>query len=134
MPSVTTYGYKVPSVGDLAKGTDGWYESIEFDIDRLDSHDHDGVNSTLLNFGSFAPFTNTVLAINWALDASGIYKQTVTVPSGVDDISNYNLKLIFTAPAGKIGETAYLPYKRATATTYEIYCNDNTAAFTAIYR
>lgn len=134
MPTTTPYGYLIPVDGDLAKGASGWYESLEFDIDRLDSHNHDGVNSALLTVSQFTPYTKAISASDWSLDASGIYKQTVTVPAGIDDISNFNLKLIFTAPAGKVGEAAYLPYKRLSATTFELYCNDNTAAFTALFR
>lgn len=131
---VTDYGYRLPEAGDLAKGTSGWYESIEFDIERLDSHDHDGVNSKQIDVSAFVPFTNTILAAAWVLDGSGIYKQTVTVPTGIDDINNFNVKFIFTAPAGVVGQIMYVPYKRLSATTFEVYCNDNTAAFTAIYR
>lgn len=129
----TSYGYRKPETGDAAKGANGWYASIEFDIDRLNSHNHDGTNSAQLSLNAFSPFTNTILAANWTADGSS-YKQTITVPVGIDDIDNYNVKFKFTAPVGKVGETAYLPYKRLSATTYEVYCNDNTAAFLAIYR
>ena len=129
----TTYGYRIMDVGDKAKGTNGWFESINFNFERLDGHDHDGVNSALLSFASFSPFTGTILAAGWTVSGSG-YKQTVTVPAGVTEINNYNVKFIFTAPSGVVGEIAYLDYKRISATTFDVYCNDNTAAFTVLYR
>lgn len=131
--TTTTYGYRLPEAGDRAKGASGWYASMEFNISRLDTHDHDGVDSAALPMSNIAPYTGTITAVGWSVDGGG-YKQTITVPAGVTEINNYNVKFIFTAPAGKVGEIADLGYKRLTATTYEVYCNDNTAAFTALYR
>lgn len=130
----TTYGYRNPDTGDKAKGTNGWYASLGYNITRGDSHNHDGVNSSLITIANFAPYTQTILAAAWVTDSAGGYTQTVTVPAGVTDVSNYNVKFVFTAPAGMVGETGYLGYKRLTGTTYTLHCNDNTAAFTAIYR
>lgn len=130
----TTYGYKNPDTGDKAKGANGWYASLGYNITRLDSHNHDGVNSSLITIGNFAPYSNAVLAANWATDGAGGYTQTVTVPAGVTEINNYNVKFVFTAPGGMVGAAAYLGYSRVSATTYLVSCNDNTAAFTALYR
>lgn len=131
--TLTTYGYKRPDDGDLAKGANGWFAQLVYNINRLDSHNHDGANSPSLTLGAFVPYTSAILAANWAVSGSG-YKQTITVPAGVTEVNDYNMKFIFTAPAGKVGEVAYLNYDRLTSTTYDVYCSDNTAAFTAIYR
>lgn len=130
---VTTYGYQIPDTGDPAKGATGWMQAVTANFNRLDGHNHDGNNSVLLSLSSFAPFSNTIAAAGWGASGAG-FKQTVTVPAGVTEINNYNVKFIFTAPSGVLGQTAYLGYKRLTATTYEVYCNDNTAALTALYR
>ena len=130
---LTTYGYRLPEAGDPAKTASGWFASMEFNINRLDEHDHDGANSSLLPMSSLTPYSQSVLAAAWTADTAG-YKQTVTVPAGITEVNEYNLKFVFTAPAGMVGYTAYLGYKRLTATTYELYCNDNTAAFTVYYR
>ncbi len=129
----TVYGYRVPEAGDKAKGASGWYQAMEFNWERISDHNHDGANSALLDFSNYTPFSDTIEAADWVVSGLG-YKQTVTVPAGVSDINLYNVKFIFTAPAGRVGEIAYLNYDRLTATTYDVYCNDNTAAFTAIYR
>jgi hypothetical protein len=131
--TLTTYGYKLVSDGDLAKGASGWFAMLNYNTSRFDAHNHDGVSSALLALSALSPYTGTVLAAGWVVTGS-TYKQTITVPAGVTEVNNYNVKFIFTAPAGKIGEIAYLHYDRLTATTYEVFCNDNTAAFTAVYR
>lgn len=131
--TLTTYGYRLPQSGDKAKGTSGWYASYEFNVSRIDTHNHDGANSALLTFSSISPYTGTILAAGWGVDGAG-YKQTVTVPAGVTEVNNYNLKFIVTAGTAAVGTILYLGYKRLTATTYEVYCNDNTTALTVLYR
>lgn len=133
--TTTTYGYRLPQAGDPAKGTSGWFQAYEFNVSRFDSHNHDGANSPLLFLSSLSPYTGTILAANWVLDGAGPgYKQTITVPAAITDVNSYNLKFIFTAPVAKVGQVAYLGYNRTSATTYDVFCNDNTAAFTVLYR
>jgi hypothetical protein len=129
----TTYGYKKPTSGTRAKGSSGWMQALNYNTDRLDDHNHDGSNSALLEMSSFTPYTNTIAAASWSASGAG-YKQTVTVPAGVTDINNYNVKFVASAPAGVASQIIQLHYKRLTATTYELYCNDATLALTAIYR
>ncbi len=132
--TTTTYGYERPDTGDKANGASGWFTSLSFNVTRFDAHSHNGIDSTLLAMSSFTPYTTAILAAAWASDSAGGYTQTVTVPAGLTELNNYNVKFVFTAPGGMVGETGYLGYKRVTATTYVVTCNDNTAAFTAIYR
>jgi hypothetical protein len=129
----TSYGYRIPEAGDRAKGALGWYESIEFDVQRLNDHTHNGIDSASLNVNAFSPYSGTILAAGWTTSGT-TYAQDITTPVGIDDINNFNVKFIFTAPVGSVGEVAYLNYDRLTATTYRVYCNDNTAAFTVLYR
>lgn len=130
----TTYGYQLPDQGDKAKGVLGWFKALAFNITRFDAHNHDGTNSPLLTISNYTPFENAILAASWVTDGAGGYSQVVTVPAGLADLNDYNTKFVFTAPAGKVGQAAYLGYKRLTATTYQVFCNDNTAAFLALYR
>lgn len=129
----STYGYRILDTGDLAKGTNGWFASIVYNWLRMDFHNHDGNNSALLSISSFAPYTVAVPAASWSSTANG-YKQTITAPAGLTEFNNYSVKFVFTAPAGLVGHEAYLGYVRTSATTMDIYCNDNTAAFTAVFR
>lgn len=132
--TTTTYGYRKPDDGDKAKGTNGWYASLNFNIDRFDAHSHNGIDSATIPLSSFTPFSQSITAVGWVTDSAGGYMQTITVPIGVTEVSDYNVKFIYTAPVAKSGEVAYLGYDRQSATTYILYCNDNTATFTAIYR
>lgn len=129
----STYGYRIPDTGDLAKGANGWFASIVYNFERLDDHNHDGVNSALLALASFSPYTATIAAAGWSVSGSG-YKQTISAPAGLTEFNNYNAKFVFTAPVGKVGEIAYLHYDRISATSIDVYCNDNTAEFTAYFR
>ena len=132
---LTTYGYRQLDDGDAAKGANGWFESIEFDIARLDSHNHDGANSALITGSAITPFSNSILAAAWTVDGGG-FKQTVNTPAGMAavDIADYNLKFVFTAPGGQVGRVAYLSWDRISPTSFDVYCNDVTAAFTVLYR
>ena len=217
----TTNGYRLPEDGDLALESNGWFETMEFNIRRFDQHSHDGNNSEQLSLNSMDPYSgvivgpqtflntaiddgadtititghgwtesgapvvynegagNTITGLTdgvtyyviyvdantiqlalseanalagtqidiadsvdnstdnelnpWVVDGVTFY-QTITAPAGIDDINNYNAKFVFTAPAAEVGEVAYLDYDRQTATTYKVYCNDNTAGFTVTYR
>jgi hypothetical protein len=129
----TPYGYRVPQTGDAAKGIGGWYESVEFDVDRLDNHNHDGTNSRLLSSTAIPTATVDVLAANWLPDGPS-YKQTVTMPASVPEVDNVSVRFKQTAPVGPAGMNAMLSFKRLTATTVEIYCSDNTASFLMIMR
>lgn len=132
--TTTTYGYRKPDTGDRAKGASGWMQALVFNIDRFDGHNHDGIDSPQLPMSSLTPYTQDVLASGWGSATDGLYSQDVTAPTGVTEINNYHVSFIFTAPAGKVGENAYLRYDRIAATTYRVYCNDVTAAFTAVFR
>lgn len=57
---LTTYGYKVPDTDD-----EDFWASIVFDIERLDDHNHDGLNSSKLNPGATTPYEVTTAVIDW---------------------------------------------------------------------
>lgn len=130
--TTTTYGYRRPATGDKAKGASGWMQAFVFNIDRFDGHNHDGSNSPQLPMSSLTPYTQSVASASWGNLSNGVYRQDKTVPTGVTDIDNYHVTFIFSN--GTYNEVAYLRYERLTATTYRVYCNDNTKTFTAVFR
>lgn len=132
--TTTTYGYRRPATGDRAKGATGWMQALVFNIDRFDGHNHDGANSPQLPMASLTPYTQAIAAAGWGSLTDGVYSQVVTVPVGITELNDYHANFIFTAPVGVVGENAYLRYDRLTSTTYRVYCNDITAAFTAVFR
>lgn len=129
----TPYGYRVPETGDPAKGTGGWYESVEFDIDRVDNHNHDGTNSRLLSPTAIPTSTVSILAAGWVADGPS-YKQTVTMPGSVPEVNEVSVRFRQTAPAPEVGMNAQLAFKRLSPTAVEVYCSDNTAEFVMVLR
>lgn len=127
--TITTYGYKNPDIGDRAKGTTGWMASYNFNVTRFDGHSHNGVDSALLTISSITALTQSISSASWG-SSGNTYKQTVTVPAAVVEINNVIVKFI----NGANGHIMPLHYVRLTATTYDLFCNDNTVNLTAAYR
>ncbi|NJM54546.1 MAG: hypothetical protein HC841_00240 [Verrucomicrobiae bacterium] len=129
----TPYGYRVPETGDAAKGIGGWYEAIEFDIERLDQHNHDGTNSRQLSSSAIPTSAVVIPAADWVVDGVG-YKQTLTTPAAVPEINDVSVRFYQTAPVAEVGKNAQLSFTRLTATTVDVFCSDNTAAFVMVLR
>ena len=117
-----SYGYKLPANPDTG---DQFFPAMEFNIQRLNDHTHNGVNS--------APIASTqqsVLAASWAAApiGGGLYRQLVTMPVGFSyDTTNIWFKI-------STGEFVYPTVERVSASTYYIYTNDNTLTYVANYR
>lgn len=121
----TTYGYKKPVANDKGPTI---FPAMEFNIDRLDQHDHDGVNSKPLSASAIAVTTQNILAAGWVLVANGIYKQTVTLAGAL----LYNN--VITQFRKTNGDIIMLTQKKISATTYDVYINDNSIDIVAVYR
>lgn len=120
----TTYGYKVPDNNDRGPVV---FPAIVDDINQLDAHDHDGVNSAPLSPQAILPLSQVLLAGSWVLVAGGLYVQNVTVPGG---ISYDNVFTSFRDPSGNI---LLLTQNKTGAFTYDVFINDNTINVTAKY-
>lgn len=117
-----SYGYKLPQNPDTG---DVYFPALEFDIIRLNGHSHNGVDSALLSSS-----LQSVLAVNWvaAPIGGGVYRQLVTMPAGFSyDTCEIWFKL-------STGEVVYPSVERASASTFYVYTNDNSLAYTAFYR
>jgi hypothetical protein len=64
----TDYGYKVPETDDQ----DFWAQ-FEYDIERLDGHNHDGVNSSKIVPGATEPYEVTTAVIDWVGGSAPYY-------------------------------------------------------------
>lgn len=126
MPTTTTYGYKKPIDGE--RGT--WWDNLNDNTDRLDGHTHNGTDSAPIPAKNLSKGTNSILAAGWSAVAGvdGLYKQTVTLPSGYA-MATLAPTFILTAS----GHQIYPTIEKVSATTYDIYINDNTLAVTALY-
>lgn len=118
----TTYGYKLPASPDTG---DTFYAALAFDIQRLNDHSHDGVNSAPLSSFSIA-----VPSASWvaAPIGGGLYRQKVTLPAGVSyDTCELWFKL-------SSGEYVFPTVERVDGSNFYVYTNKNTLAYTAFYR
>ncbi len=117
-----TMGYKKPQNPDTG---DVFFPALENNIQQLNDHAHNGVNSQLL-----ASTSQTVQSASWAAApiAGGVYRQLITAPTGYSiDQCEMWFKL-------SSGETVYPAIERQSSTTYYIYTNDNSKTYTAFYR
>lgn len=117
-----TYGYLLPESPDTG---DKVFPALQQDIQQLNDHDHDGVNSAPLAFQSAQ-----VLAASWvaAPIGGGLYRQLVTVPDGLqyDDVD-----LWFRLSSG---EFVYPSVERNNNTSFYVYTNDNSLTYVAYCR
>ena len=119
-----TYGLKLPQTNDKGPIV---FPAMEGNITQLDAHNHDGANSSLLSASSIVADVETLLAVNWVSLGNGMYRQLVTVSAGHNfDTVTINFRL-------PDGSYVYPTVERVNTTSYYVYTNDNTVAYTAVY-
>lgn len=131
-----SYGYKKPETGDRGSV---WFPALEDNITRLNSHDHDGVDSVLLTPDSLQKPTSTIAIIDWVDDGGGNYHKEVTVPIEISaaanfaDIKYYGLICQIGTAGATFGDRVYPDIERETATTFTVRTNDNSTAMLIYY-
>lgn len=111
---VLSNGYKLPEPGDFG---DVWFPALEDNIARINTHNHDGLNSSKLESKNIKASNDTVLA--GAFTASGnAFRSLVTMPSGLlfDDCA-----VVAKDPATK--DQVYLKIEKFSGTQYYVYTN-----------
>lgn len=108
-----------PDTGDI------WFPGMETNMQKLNDHTHNGTDSQLL-----ATTSQSILAGGWAAapQGGGLYRQLCTVPTGM----SYDTCDIWVLRS--TGERAYATMERVSSTTFYLYTNDNTLAYTLQYR
>lgn len=125
MSTILTYGLKNPQNGDPGSS---FFPDLNFDIARIDAHNHDGSNSALLTSQSINPVSASVSSAGWlATGSSGNYRQVVTTPPSID-FDAYGLS-VRTSAGIEINPTI----EKITDTTFYIYVNDNALNLTLLY-
>lgn len=120
-----TYGYLKPETGD--KGS-VWFPALEADIQQLNDHTHNGVNSSLIQSSSIIAVTQNILAANWVATTGGTYRQLVIMTGGLQyDNFMVNVRLTST------GHIIYPTIEKVSAATFYIYTNDNSLDYTLVY-
>jgi len=124
MSTTLSYGFVKNVDGD--KGNVIW-DALETNAQSLNDHTHNGSNSARLTSSAVAATTQSISAAGWAVSGSS-YRQLVTL-TGSLQYDDYQI----TFKHGTSKETMLLGVERAGATTYYVYCNDNTVTLTAFY-
>jgi hypothetical protein len=120
-----SYGYKLPENGD--KGTPLW-QALEFDISRLNGHNHDGSNSAPLTAQSIVGISQNISAAGWgAYGPTGHYRQLVTMLPGFD------FDKVFISFRTAAGVYVTPTVEKFSATEFYIYSIDNTLNLVAVY-
>jgi hypothetical protein len=122
-----SYGYKKPEAGDRGSI---FFPAMEENIQRLNDHSHNGVDSAPLAAASVAGATVQALAANWGVAIiPGKYKQTVTCPPGYNmNTFHYQVKDNFS------GDQIFPTIERVTTTSFDIYTCDNTLTYDILFR
>ena len=104
--------YRLPETGDL--GT-SWFTDLEFNIQRLNDHTHNGDNSNKLTALSVSLITDTIASGDFTLSGT-VYRALETVPVGTT-VAETNI----TFRDATTKKTYYLDTELVTATTYYVY-------------
>lgn len=75
---IISYGYRLPDIQDK----DFW-NSYNFDIERLSTHDHDGINSAFLSAGHMNPTLILIETGDWVGPTDEVYSFDIPLPSNV---------------------------------------------------
>ena len=130
MGTTLTYGRRLPIDGDRGST---WFDDLETNIQLNDAHTHDGVTSAPIPSQNIGKSTQSILLGNWVAvtGQSGTFSQTVVLPSGVT-LANMLPKFQVSGGA-EDGNIVYPTINQVSATSYEIFINDNTLNLLATY-
>lgn len=119
-----SYGFLKPESGD--KGN-VFFPALESDIQQLNDHTHNGLNSAKLTAASSTAVTQNVSAAGWA-SSGGRYRQLVTLTGGLQ----YD-EVAITIKDQVTKNPLLLSIERQSATTFYVYTIDNTLTLTIVY-
>jgi hypothetical protein len=129
MSTTLSNGYKNPETGDRGSS---WFADLNFNIERLNDHTHDGTDSEAIAASDITKSSATILAAAWSADLGGSsYKQTITLPTGFtfDD----TILKFFISGGGADGQLVYPTVIKISSTTFDVYINDNAQALKVVY-
>lgn len=112
---ILSYGFKLPEDGDFG---DVWFPALAFDIQQLNDHTHNGLNSPLLAGSAIIAQHSTLLSTAFIDQGDGYWRAEVTLPSGM----TYDGTQIFVREPVS-GDTALLRIAPKTQQVAYIYTN-----------
>mgnify|MGYP003650924086 CR=1 FL=1 len=116
-------GYLLPDTGDRGSA---WFPAIESNIQRLNDHNHNGSNSEKLNSESTASLTDQILPASWAVQPSGLYRATVSMPGSLE----FDTKIIQLRTNNK---PLHGDMQKVTSNSFYVFVNDNSLTVEVIY-
>lgn len=127
---ILSYGYKQPEDGDRGSS---FFPALNFDIQRLNDHNHDGTNSTKLDGTSIIALSDTISSADWVavVGQPGTYSQVVNMPAGT--LSADYLPKFLVVGGVHDGKFLDLTVNITAAAQYEVFVNDNTLDLKAFY-
>lgn len=124
MAVTLSFGFIDPQNGDVGSV---WFPALNSNIEQLNSHDHDGLNSSKLTSQSVTPISASISHLNWVLTSGGRYHQTVTTPASIT-FDSYGMAFRTSG-----GIEIHPTITKLTPTTYTVSVIDNTLDLTVIY-
>ena len=112
---VLSKGWKLPQTGDFG---DQWFAALEFDINQMNTHTHNGIDSEKISSISFVSTITTVLAGSFVDQGNGSFKAPVAIPAGA---LIGTLAVTVKDPATK--DQVFLKVVKTTDTTFDVYTN-----------
>ena len=129
MSTTLSHGYKKPQAPDPASI---WMPEHEENIQQLNDHDHDGLNSAPILGSTLTRSQSTITAAGWTPVLGG-YEQTVSTPADISEINQHFLKFVSTAGLAPAGTVIYPEVERVSATSFKVTVNDDTLEMTVYY-
>lgn len=130
MATTLSYGYKLPSNGDAAGGTSGWFNTLSFDITQLNTHSHNGTDSALVTGGNVSTGTASAPSGSWGSAVStGVYRQAVTLPTGF----TYDNSLVQVRNTSS-GNMVMATIEKISSSSLYVYTGDNTQSYTLYFK
>ena len=107
-------GYKLPEDGDLG---DVWFDALEDNIQRLNDHSHNGVDSEKLDTSSIEALSSTLSVGDFSI-VGDEYRASVTLPSLMQvDTSAIQFRDATTR------EQVYARFELVSITQINVFCN-----------
>ena len=97
---ITGTHLKIPETGDRGSVA---HPAISANFEKLDTHNHNGVNSDRIGTENFTKGSRTVVVADWSVHASGDFVTNITLPSGYE-FDDTLLKFVIASGPGSGGE------------------------------
>ena len=124
MGTTLSNGYKKPEKRDS-----DWWDQLISNIERINAHEHDGVNSDKISSGNVTKSTATIADTEWGSDLGGsTYTKSMTMPDGY--VFDNTVIYVFETDGG---DQIYPTITKTAESTFNLTVNDNTLNLKVIY-